>query len=250
MQRLVLTGILFFSLLLTSCDVLMQVAGTVVETDKPLTSQEVAQGLKEALKIGADTAVARLNKTDGYYLDRLVRIELPPQVSEVVTYARKVPGLDKLIEDAILQINRSAEDAARQAAPVFRQAITGMTIGDAWSILRGDDHAATDYLQERTTDQLVDLYKPLMQQSLNKPIVAGVSAQKTWDELTSKWNGFANSVAGKLLGVKPVNVVLDDYVTRQALNGLFLKVADQEKEIRTNVTARVNNLLKRVFGTS
>jgi len=248
MKNLLPVVIFVFALLFTSCDLLMQAAGTVIESEKPLTTQEIAQGLKEALKIGADTAVTRLNKSGGYYLDNLVKIGLPPQVSEIITHARKVPGLDKLIEDVVLQINSSAEDAARQAAPVFKQAITGMTIADAWSILKGENNAATLYLKDKTNNQLVSLYKPIMQQSLNKPIVAGVTAQKTWNELTTKWNSFAVSLPGKLAGVKTVDVELDEYVTQKALDGLFLKVADQEKEIRINVNARVNDLLKRVFG--
>ncbi len=248
MKNLLSVVVFVLALSFTSCDLLMQAAGTVMQSEKPLTTQEIAQGLKEALKVGADTAVTRLNKNGGYYLDKLVKIDLPPQVSEIITHAKKVPGLDKLIEDVVLQINRSAEDAARQAAPVFKQAITGMTIADAWSILKGENNAATLYLKDKTNPQLVSLYKPIMQQSLNKPIVAGVSAQKTWNELTSKWNSFAVSIPGKLAGLKTVDVALDEYVTQKALDGLFLKVADQEKEIRINVNARVNDLLKRVFG--
>lgn len=233
---------------LVSCDVLQNMAKTYIEPEKPLTTQEVVLGLKEALSVGVDTATVRLGITNGYYLDRAVKIGLPPQVNEIVANARKVPGMDKLIEDVVLQINRSAEDAARQAAPVFKQAIKEMTISDAWAILRGEENAATAYLREKTSSQLTDLFGPIMHQSLSKPIVAGVSAQKSWDELTGKWNGFANSIAGKIAGVKPVDVALDEYVTQQALNGLFLKVSDQERSIRTDIDARVSNLLKKVFG--
>jgi uncharacterized protein YunC (DUF1805 family) len=225
----------------------MKTAGTIMESEKPLSAQEVAMGLKEALKVGTDTAVAVLNKTNGYYMDKVVKIDLPPQVSEVVTHARKVPGLDKLIEDVVLQINRSAEDAAKQAAPVFKQAITQMTIADAWAILRGENNAATLYLKDNTSSQLSAMYTPIMQKSLNKPIVGNVSAQKSWNEITSKWNGFANSIAGRIAGVKAIEIELDEYVTQQALNGLFIKVAEQEEEIRTNTNARVTDLLEKVF---
>ncbi|HPS12359.1 MAG TPA: DUF4197 domain-containing protein [Prolixibacteraceae bacterium] len=237
----------FFLLLVTSCDVLLQTANTVMQSEQPLTTAEVAQGLKEALKVGTDTACVRIGKVNGYLLDQAIRINLPPQTSEVIKYAQKVPGLDKLIDDVIKQINHSAEDAAKQAAPIFKNAITQMTIADAWGILNGADTSATHYLREKTYDQLFNLYRPVMQNSLNKPIVGNVSAQKTWSELTGKWNSFANSVAGKLLQVHPVNVSLDEYVTHQALKGAFIKVGDQEKEIRTNVNARVTDLLKRVF---
>jgi hypothetical protein len=233
--------------LLFSCDVLLQTASTVIQSEQPLTTTDVANGLKEALKVGTDTAVTRIGKVNGYLLDKMIKINLPPQSSEIVKYAQKVPGLDKMIDDVIIQINRSAEDAAKQAAPIFKNAITSMTIADAWGILNGADTSATYYLKGKTYNQLFDLYRPVMQNSLSKPIVAGVSASKTWNELTSKWNLFANSIPGKLLGVKPVTIALDDYVTQQALKGVFVKVGDQEKEIRTNVNARVTDLLKRVF---
>jgi len=234
--------------LVSSCDILMKTASTVLQSEQPLTTTDVANGLKEALKIGTDTAVTRIGKTNGYLLDQVIKINLPPQTTEVVKYAQKVPGLDKMIDDVITQINRSAEDAAKQAAPIFKSAITQMTIADAWGILNGADTSATHYLKEKTYNQLFELYRPVMQQSLAKPIVAGVSAEKTWNELTGKWNQFANSLPGKLLQVKPVNLALDEYVTHQALRGAFIKVADQEKEIRTNVNARVTDLLRRVFG--
>jgi hypothetical protein len=235
-------------LILSSCDILMQTASVVLQSDQPLTSADVANGLKEALKVGTDTAVTRIGKTNGYLLDPLIKISLPPQTAELMRYAQQVPGMDKLIADVITQINRSAEDAAKQAAPIFKGAITQMTIADAWSILNGADSSATHYLKEKTYSQLFDLYRPVMQKSLAKPIVAGVSAANTWNELTRNWNQFATSLPGKLLQVKPVNVSLDEYVTHQALSGVFVKVAVQEKEIRTNVNARVTDLLKRVFG--
>jgi hypothetical protein len=153
-----------------------------------------------------------------------------------------------MIDDVVLQINRSAEDAAKQAMPIFKQAITSMTIEDAWGILRGEDNAATQYLNEKTYNQLVNLYMPIMQKSLNKPIAGNVSASTTWDELTGTWNKFANSMAGKLLDVDAVDTKLDRYVTERALDGVFMKVADREQDIRTKADAQVNDLLKRVFG--
>lgn len=247
MKKLIFALAILSLLSLVSCDILLKVADTALSSEQPLSTTEVAMGLKEALKVGADSAVVRIGRTDGYYLDNVIKINLPPETSEVVKYASKVPGLNKLINDVVLQINRSAEDAAKQAAPIFKDAITSMTIADAWEILNGDDKAATRYLQEKTHNKLFSLYQPVMQKSLNKPIVAGVSAQTTWKELTGNWNKFANSIAGKLLQVQPVNVSLDEYVTQKALEGLFIKVGDQEKEIRTNVNARVTDLLKKVF---
>ncbi|MCX6226861.1 MAG: DUF4197 domain-containing protein [Bacteroidia bacterium] len=242
---LILTG---FVMLNASCDVLNQVVTTVDQSGGKLTTDQVAQGLKEALKVGTDVAVKKLNATDGYYLDQIVKILLPPETQELVTYARKVPGMDKLISDVVLQINRSAEDAAKQAAPIFVNAITSMTIGDAWGILNGADTAATGYLREKTFAQLFNLYRPSVKNSLDKPIVAGVSANQSWNQLTKNWNQFAGSIAGKLLSVKQINYTLDEYVTKQALRGLFIKVKDQEKLIRTDINARTSDLLRRVFG--
>jgi hypothetical protein len=126
-------------------------------------------------------------------------------------------------------------------------AITSMTIGDAWGILNGADSAATVYLKGKTFAQLVTHYRPSVKNSLDKPIVSGVSASQTWNQLTRKWNQFAGSIAGKLLNLNPINYTLDEYVTRQALYGLFIKVADQERLIRTDINARTTDLLRRVF---
>jgi len=200
--------------------------------------------------VGVDTAVVRLNVENGYYRDELIRIELPSETDEVVKYAKKVPGIDQLIDDLVLQINRSAEDAAAMAAPVFKEAILSMNVEDAWSILNGADSAATLYLKQNTYSKLVDLYQPIMKASLEKPLVANVSAMESWDKITGNWNKFAGSFAGKLLKVKTVNYDLATYSTRKALDGLFVKVADQEKEIRINADARVNSILKKVFAES
>ncbi|MFO7616311.1 MAG: DUF4197 domain-containing protein [Bacteroidales bacterium] len=243
------TGFLAAVVLLTSsCELLNQVVGSIDPSGGKLTTEQVVQGLKEALKIGTDIAVKNLNKTDGYYLDNLVRINLPPETREVVEYAKRVTGLDKLIEDVVLRINRSAEDAVIKAAPIFSGAITSMTISDAWGILNGADSAATHYLRVNTYNRLFDLYKPSVKASLDKPIVAGVSASETWTQITGRWNQFANSAAGRLLQVKALNYSLDEYVTHQALRGLFIKVQDQEKKIRTDVSARTTDLLRKVFG--
>ena len=242
-------GFLTALLLLTSsCDLLTQVAGTIDTGGGKLTTEQVVQGLKEALKIGTEIAVKNLNQTDGYFLDNLVKIDLPPETQEILSYARRVPGLDQLISDVVLQINRSAEDAVVKAAPIFSGAITSMSISDAWGILNGTDSAATNYLRANTYNKLFVLYKPSIQASLEKPIVAGVSASQTWSKITSRWNMFANSAAGRVLQVRTMDYSLEEYVTHQALRGLFIKVQDQEKKIRTDVSARTTDLLRKVFG--
>lgn len=245
--RLIIFALALF--ISSSCDVLLKTASDIMVSDKPLTATDVATGLKEALRVGVDSSMFYLSKVNGYYLDNAIRINLPPETDVIVEHAKKIPGIDTKIEELKMQINRSAEDAAKQAAPVFKQAILSMSIDDAWTILNGADNAATQYLIDKTYQQLVNLYKPIMQKSLDKPMVANVSAMQTWTEVTGRWNTFASSIAGRLLEVKPVNTQLDTYVTQKALDGAFLKVAEREKLIRTNADARVNEILRKVFGS-
>lgn len=247
MKKINLIILIITFLTLYSCDVLMQTASGIIESEKPLTTLDVSNGLKSALDIGVKEALMKLNKQDGYYLDALVKINLPPETDNVIANARKIPGLDAKINEVILQINRAAEDAAAKAAPIFKDAILSMSIEDAWGILRGDDNAATLYLNQKTYNSLLELYRPIMQESLNKPLIANISAQKSWDEITTQWNKFANSLAGRLVEAKPMNTSLDTFVTSKALDGVFLKVADKEKIIRTDVNARTTDLLRRVF---
>jgi len=232
---------------LSSCDVLMNVANTAMNTETPLSTEQVAQGLKQALQIGAETAVRQLNTQDGYYLNPLLKIGLPAETQEIFDNARRIPGMDALLEQLVLKLNRAAEDAAIQAKPILTNAITSMSIADAWGILRGTDDAATQYLKAKTFTELTYLYQPSIKASLDKPLVAGVSASQSWNEITRQWNRFAESVVGKMAGVKSLNYTLDEYVTRQALNGLFTKVEEKEKEIRTDINARTTDLLRRVF---
>ena len=124
-----------------------------------------------------------------------------------------------------------------------------MTIKDAFNILNGADNSATDYLRKTTYSELYALYKPKLQASTEKKIVAGISTKDSWISLTGKWNSLANSVAGKIAGFKPVNTNLDDYLTNKALNGIFLKVEGEELKIRKEVSARVSPILQRVFGS-
>jgi hypothetical protein len=153
------------------------------------------------------------------------------------------------VEDVILSINRAAEDAAKEVSPIFINSIKQMTIHDAFGILKGDDNAATQYLVKTSRTELYKLYQPKISQSTGREILGGVSARESWDALTGKWNMFANSVAGKLAGFTPVNTDLDDYLTNKALDGMFLKVQEEEKKIRQNISARVTPLLKKVFGS-
>jgi hypothetical protein len=235
-------------LLLSGCAELNTLVQSAV-ADTPLTEADVAKGLKEALTVGSKNASSILSAVDGYYGDALVKIYLPEEASVIIDNISKIPGGEKLVEDVILRINRAAEDAAKEAAPIFVNSITAMTIRDAFTILNGADNAATQYLVNTTRTDLYNLYKPKIRQSTEKEIVGGISTKESWEALTGKWNVFANSVVGRVGGFEAVNTDLDDYLTNRALDGMFLKVQDEEKKIRNNVSARITPLLEKVFGS-
>lgn len=220
-----------------------------VPLDAPLSEAEVAKGLKEALVTGSKNASSLLAGEDGYYGDDLVKILLPEEASVIIDNLAMLPGGEQLVEDVVLHINRAAEDAAREVAPIFINSIQQMTINDAFQILNGADNAATQYLSRTSRTALYDLYQPKISQSTEKNILGGVSTKESWEALTGNWNKLANSLAGKIAGLTPVNVDLDDYLTNKALDGMFLKVQEEEKSIRTDIAARVMPLLKKVFGS-
>jgi hypothetical protein len=233
---------------LSSCTELLQVVQTL-ETNQALTQTEVVSGLKEALRVGSDSAAMKLAKLNGYYGDPAVKLLLPPEAAIITDNISRIPGGEKLVEDLILRINRAAEDAAREAAPVFLNAIRQMTIQDAFTILKGENNAATQYLKANTFNELFNLYQPKLKSSLDKKLVAGVSANETWNNLTGQWNKVAGSMVGQVAGFKKVEVQLDSYLTNKALDGIFLKLAEEEAEIRNDPAARVTEILKRVFGS-
>jgi hypothetical protein len=237
----------FLLILFTGCAELTQLAEQY-DPSRPLTNREVINGLKEALTIGAENAAAELSALDGYYLDTAVKISLPPEARIITENLSRIPGGDKLIEEVILRINRAAEDAAREAAPIFARAVTEMTIQDGFAILRGEKDAATQYLKAKTFDDLFNLYQPKINSSIDKPIVGGISTRDSWDTLTSQWNRIAGSPIGRASNLKTVNTELERFLTDNALDGLFKKLAQEEEKIRTNPAARVTELLKRVFG--
>ncbi len=242
--------IISFLLFFTSCEE----TGDVIDilSDIPLTEEEVIEGLKEALTVGTDTAVTTVSLVNGYFLDELIKIYLPPEADIIIENVDNpllsAIGVDTFIEDMVLKLNRAAEDAATEATPIFIDAITEMTIEDAFGILNGSDTSATHYLREKTFIALQDAFQPKIATSLNKPIVAGVSAAETWTTFTTLYNDIANSLVGQLAGLTVVNTELDAYVTTKGLHGLFVKVADEEQAIRTDPLARVTDILERVFG--
>lgn len=212
-----------------------------------LTTTEVVNGLKEALNTGTTSAVKILSAKDGYYKNTLLKINLPPEAKIIIdnkdNAALKALGITKMIDDVILRMNRSAEDAAKKTAPIFKNAITNMSISDAWGILKGADNAATEYFKKHTSTQLENEIRPVVSESLNKKIIGGVSANQAWKKLADTYN----SVAKYSSSLKTVNADLTNHTTQKALNGLFIKIAEKEKDIRKNASARVTDILKKVF---
>jgi len=213
---------------------------------KGITNDQAIAGLKDALKVGTDTAVSILNKPDGFFKDEAVKILLPPEAQNVQKNISKIPGGQAMLDKTILAMNRAAEDAAKDAAPIFKNAITSMSVTDGMNIVKGADNAATSYLKDKTYSPLKDAFKPKIQTSLSKPLVMGVSAESSYKELIDAYN---KASLNGMLFEKVNNNSLSDYVTTKGLDGLFLKVADQEKMIRKNPVAQVTDILKKVFGS-
>ncbi len=235
-------------IILSGCVELKQLTEYATEGSKPLTQTDIINGLKEALIVGTNNSSNLLSITDGYYKDELVKILLPPEADIVVKNINKIPGGSQLLDDVLLKINRAAEDAAKEAKPIFVNSIRQMTIIDAFGILKGEDNAATTYLKKTTYTQLFDLYRPKINTSLEKNLVGNVSTLQSWDLLTGKWNEMAGTFVGQIAGFKAVDVKLDEYLTHKALEGMFLKIENEERNIRKDPVARVSDILKRVFG--
>lgn len=206
-----------------------------VETKpQPLTNEEVIKGLKEALKVGTDSAVARTSKIDGFYKNPLIFIPFPPEAEKMKNKLIEL-GFEEQVNKFVETLNRGAELAAKQAAPIFVDAIINMSIQDGFAILNGGENAATNFLREKTTDQLKAKFRPIIHDALQQ-----VEITRYWNPLVETYN--------KIPFVEKMNPDLDAYVTDRAVSGLFLMIEQQEKAIRKDPMARVNDILKRVFG--
>ncbi|MEN9299404.1 MAG: hypothetical protein RLZZ429_1717 [Bacteroidota bacterium] len=200
-----------------------------------LSNDDIIAGLKEALVTGSTKGSNLLSQTDGFFANAALKILLPPEAQKIERTLRNV-GLGKQVDDAILSMNRAAEDACKSAAPIFSNAIKQMSFQDAVGILKGPDTAATSYLKGKTTSPLTEAFRPVIETSLDK-----VDATKHWNTLITSYN--------KLPLVKDkINPDLAAYVTERALSGIFYQVAIEEKEIRRNPLARTSEILKKVFG--
>jgi hypothetical protein len=204
-----------------------------------LSTDEIVSGLKEALVQGSQKGSNALSQVDGFFTNAALKILLPPEAQKVETTLRKV-GLGKQVDDAILSMNRAAEDAAKSAAPIFGNAIKQMSFQDAVGILKGGDTAATGYLRGKTNAELMAAFMPVIQSSLEK-----VNATKYWNTLITSYNKV--NILG---GGQKINPDLSAYVTDKALNGIFYQVAIEEKSIRKDPMARGTEILKKVFGNN
>lgn len=232
-----------------SCTELMQFASQVATTAPgSVATNENASGLKEALTVGIANSVSTLNKQNGYFGNQALKIWLPDDAKMLVDNIKYVPGGEKMLNEVVLRLNRAAEDAAVEAKPIFVGAIRNMSIADATGILFGNKNAATTYLRQNTYHQLTAAFQPKISASLDKKLVGNISTTQSWNTLTTAYNKVANSIIGQTANLKPVNSNLAGYVTERALDGMFTSLANEEKQIRENPSARVNALLKRVFG--
>ena len=199
-----------------------------------VTEAEAGEGIKEALGQGLVSAVLKLNKEDGFFKDAFYKILIPEDAKKVENTLRDL-GLGSMVDKAILQINRGAEDAAGYAKPIFVNAIKSMSIQDAIGLVRNGDTSATHFFREKTTAQLVAAFTPIIKSSLEK-----VNATKYYSDMVNKYNSLP-------IVFKKINPDLTGYVTMKATSALFDLVAQEERNIRTNFAARTTDLLKRVF---
>jgi hypothetical protein len=219
----------------TATDAANEVLSTNKTSGNPLSNEEVINGLKEALTVGTNNSTAFASKLDGYYKNPALFIPFPPEAQKVKDYATRI-GMTAQVEKFEMTLNRAAEEAAKDAAPVFINAIKGMSIGDGFAILKGADNAATQYLREKTSAELIAKFTPIVQNAINK-----VELTKYWNPIITNYN--------KVPLVQKQNPDLTAYVTERALLGLFKLVENEELKIRKDPVARVTDILKKVFGS-
>lgn len=212
----------------------MDKAAKKVGTTNVLSNEEIGKGLKEALNEGAAKAVDKLSVTDGYYKSALYKILIPEDMKNIISKLKMVPGFGNVETELMEKMNRAAEKSAVKAKPIFVNAITSLTFADAMNILMGEKNAATQYLDKTTNQALYKEFNPVIKSSLSE-----VGATKYWTDCVNAYN--------KIPMVKKANPDLTDYVTKEALKGLFGMVAEKELEIRQNPKLRNTDLLKKVF---
>jgi hypothetical protein len=204
-------------------------------TEIPLTNDEVIKGLKEALTVGTNNSSGLASKLDGYYKNPALFIPFPPEAQKMKQKLTDL-GMDAKIKEFEMSMNRAAETAAKDAAPIFVNAVTSMSIADGFQILKGGDTAATHYLREKTYAELISKFKPTVKSAMDK-----VEVTKYWNPLVTTYN--------KIPFIEKQNPDLDSYVTNLAAQGLFKLLLTEESKIRKDPIARVSDILKKVFGS-
>lgn len=223
-------SLLLISFLCFACDTLKLPTGTGI------TDAEAAQGIREALNQGVDKGIGFLNKTDGFFGNEAYKLFLPPDAKKIENALRTI-GMGSMVDKAILQINRGAEDAVGYAKPIFVDAIKEMTISDAINIVRGQSEAATNYFRQKTTEKLIAAFTPVIKNSLDK-----VSATKYYADVVTTYNKLPTTF-------NKINPDLPSYVVGKAVDALFDRIAKEEANIRQNPIARTTEILKKVFGS-
>lgn len=218
---------------LMSCAELQGIADKLPDGSTGISNAQIAEGLRAALDQGIDKQVTKLTQTDGYYKNDLVKILLPEELQKVDKTLRDI-GLSSLADEGIKALNRAAEDAVGTATPIFINAVKGITFADAKTILLGSDDAATNYLTGRTESALYNEFHPVINKSFQK-----VGADQIWSNLINRYNNIPFTTS--------VNPDLTDYVTDQALKGVYKMIAVEEKDIRTKLASRTSDILKQVF---
>ncbi|MCB0380562.1 MAG: DUF4197 domain-containing protein [Flavobacteriales bacterium] len=213
--------------------VMEQVSTEMGSTTPSLTNDEVIRGLREALTVGTNNSSSLTSKLDGFYKNPEIFIPFPEEAIKVKNTVEDL-GMKKQVDEFVMTLNRAAETATKEAAPIFVNAIKEMTIADGFAILRGNDNAATQYLKDKTSAQLKVKFNPVVKNAIQKV------------EVTKYWNPVINTY-NKVPFVEPMNPNLEDYITTKAMDGLFLMIEKEEAKIRKDPLARVTDLLKKVF---
>jgi hypothetical protein len=224
--------VLVMAISLSGCAEMQQVLSQLPQTQN-MGGVDISGGLKEALSNGITKQVTKLTATDGFYKNQAVKILMPEELKKVDSGLRRI-GLGSLADEGLKALNRAAEDAVKEATPIFVDAVRNMSFMDAKTILMGSENSATNYLQNSTSTALYGKFNPVIKNSFNK-----VGADKVWTNIINKYNSIPL--------VSKVNPDLTDYVTNQAMNGVFKMVAVEEKNIRTNLNSRTSVLLQKVF---
>lgn len=230
-MRKIALSLVAFSLF--SCAEMQQVLDQLPQGTGVLSQAEIGNGLKEALNNGITKQVSKLTATDGFFKNETVKILLPEELQTVDKKLRQI-GMGKLADEGLKVINRAAEDAVKEATPIFVDAVKQMSFNDAKNILMGNESSATTYLQNTTSTALYTKFNPVIKNSYTK-----VGADKVWKEIITKYNSIPL--------VKKVNPDLTDYTTKKAMEGVFKMIAVEEKDIRTNLASRSSDLLRKVF---